>query len=110
AIFAARERREDLMGSFRSLIEGIKELKMNQSRREEFVTSKLEETAEELKRQNLIATKKYMFVEGWSQALFYIMLAGILLLFPRDLPNSTEILAGFAFAALYVMTPVWALI
>ena len=38
------------------------------------------------------------------------MLAGILLLFPRDRANASEILTGFAFAALYMMNPAWAMI
>ena len=37
AIASARERRDDLMGSFREVTEGIKELKLNRGRRDEFV-------------------------------------------------------------------------
>jgi putative ATP-binding cassette transporter len=110
AIARARERRDDLMGSFREVTEGIKELKLNRRRREEFVADRLEAVAGQLKDENLVATRKYLYLDSWSQGLFYLMLAGILLLFPRDRANASEILTGFAFAALYMMNPAWAMI
>jgi putative ATP-binding cassette transporter len=109
-LVGARQSREQLMKAFRQLTEGIKELKMNRGRRQDFLAGELETNAEQLKRHGLSAMRRYLYLDGWSQALFYLTLGGMLLFFPRDTPNATEVLTGFAFAALYVMTPVWGII
>jgi putative ATP-binding cassette transporter len=110
AIRRARRHRDDLMKSFRELTEGIKELKMNRARREDFLQQAVDVAAGDLKRENLLAMRKYLYLDAWSQALFYSMLAGVLFFFPRDGANAAEVLTGFAFAALYMMTPMWALL
>lgn len=110
AISRARQRRDELMKSYRELSEGIKELKMNSGRREEFMLARLDAVAQRLKGDTLAAMRKYIQLDAWSQALFYVMLAGVLFFFPRDRADASEILTGYAFAALYMMNPVWAII
>jgi putative ATP-binding cassette transporter len=110
AIAGARQSRDEIMKSYRELAEGIKELKIHRQRRHEFVTDRLVAVGARLKDRNLAAMRKYLYLDAWSQGLFYLMLAGVLFFFPRDLENSAEILTGFAFAALYMMNPVWAII
>ncbi len=110
AIQAARAGRDTLFRHFRSLTEGAKEVKMSVDRQDLLIQREIGGTASYLRRQNLTATFDYMMAEGWSNAMFCLLMG--LLLF--GLPTLREItlptLTGYAFVALYAMTPVWGLI
>lgn len=110
AIYASRERRDKLMGHFKDLIAGIKELQMHQGRSDEFLERHIRTTADEVKHHSVVAAKKYVVLDAWNQALFYLMVCGALFFFPRNNPASTEVLTGYIFAALFVMTPIWSII
>lgn len=110
AVFAQRIQRDRLVGHYRSLVDGIKELKMHRVRGEEFLQERVDSTVREVRRLNLIARLRFVILDAWNQILFYLMIAGILFLFPRDGSASIEVLSGYIFAALYVMTPIWAIV
>ncbi|HET8579553.1 MAG TPA: cyclic peptide export ABC transporter, partial [Nitrospiraceae bacterium] len=109
-IYAARESRTALFRHFRSLTEGIKELMMHRGRREAFLADDVVHTALALRHLNLIATKRYMIVDGWTQLLFYGLIGAVLLVFPQLLTFPAESVTGYVFAMLYMMNPMWAMI
>ena len=51
-----------------------------------------------------------MLADTWSQLLFYVLIGLLLFIAPAVAKLSTEALTGYVFAALYMMTPTWALI
>jgi putative ATP-binding cassette transporter len=110
AIEAAREGRDRLFSDFRTLIDGIKELKLHRARREEFVRTEVDVTTEFLRRQNFTASRQYLLADAWTQALFYSLVGMLLFAAPAFSSASNEALTGYVFAALYMMTPVWTLI
>lgn len=110
AVFAQRVERDRLVRHYRSLVDGIKELKMHRARSEEFLKRRVDTTVREVRRLNLVARLRFVILDAWNQILFYLMIAGILFLFPRDGSMSTEVLSGYIFAALYVMAPIWSII
>ncbi len=110
AVFAQREERDELVRHYRSLVDGIKELKMNNALAEAFLDQKVAKTVREVRRLNLVARLRFIVLDSWNQILFYLMIAGILFLFPRTGAESNEVLTGYIFAALYVMTPIWSII
>lgn len=110
AVFAQRGERDKLVLHYRSLVDGIKELKMHRRRGEELLAQRIDTTVKEVRRLNLIARTRFVILDAWNQILFYLMIAGILFLFPRDGSTSLEILTGYIFASLYVMTPIWSII
>ena len=107
---AVRESRAALFGHFRGLTEGIKELMLNRSRREEFLSSELERTAHRLRDHNFAATKQYLSAEAWTQGLFYGLIGVTLLVFPGLFTLSGESLRGYVFAMLYMVAPMWGVI
>lgn len=110
AIQAARDGRDRLFSDFRTLIEGIKELKLHRARRDDFVRNEIDETTELLRSQNVAAMRQYMIADVWSQLLFYALVAILLFVVPVMSSMSTDILTGYVFAALYMMNPVWSVI
>lgn len=110
ALFGAREERDHLMSALRSLTDGLKELQLNEARGKDFLDNEVKNTARNLRTLNLAAARKYMIMDAWSQGLFYLLIAGFLAFFPVIDAGSTEILTGYIFASLYVMTPIWSII
>jgi putative ATP-binding cassette transporter len=107
---AVRESRAALYGHFRGLTDGMKELMLHRSRRDEFVSVEIEGTARILRDHNFLATRHYLAAEAWTQTLFYGLIGIILLVFPEILTLSGESLRGYVFAMLYMVSPMWALI
>ena len=110
AIQAARDGRDRLFGTFRTLIEGIKELKLNRDRRDAFVRDEIDETTELLRHQNVAAMRQYLVADVWSQLLFFALIAMLIFGAPSLTAMSAATLTGYVFAALYMMAPIWSLV
>lgn len=109
ALQAARDGRDRLFGNFRTLIEGIKELKLHRARREDFVRHEIDETTALLRDRNMAAIRQYMLADVWNQMLFFGLLGMLLFGAPALAAMTTETLTGYVFAALYMMAPIWSL-
>jgi len=109
-IYSAREAREELFRSFRSLTEGLKELLMHRERRDAFVEQSIRRAAEEYRRTNLEATQRQALSESWTQLSFYLLIGLVVFLFPATMSLSPETVTGYVFAVLYMMGPVWGII
>jgi putative pyoverdin transport system ATP-binding/permease protein len=110
AFVGAREGRDRLFAAFKTLTEGLKELKLNRARSADFVRREIDETTAHLRKQNVEATTRLMIAETWSQLLFYMMIFLLLFLAPSIAKLSTEALTGYVFAALFMMSPTWAVL
>src|SRR6185436_16249469 len=110
SIQAARDGRDRLFADFRTLIEGIKELKLNRARREDFMTRGLAVTTTDLRKQNLAATTQYNFADAWSQCVFFGLIGILLFVAPAFSLLDADSGTGYVFAALYMMTPIWSII
>src|SRR5207245_5143854 len=78
----ARDTRDVLFRHFRTLTEGMKELKLHAARREAFLSERIEATTEDFRRRALAATQHYVVAETWTQILFYGLLGGLLFTAP----------------------------
>jgi putative ATP-binding cassette transporter len=107
AIRDARAGRDTLFQYFRSLTEGIKEIKMNTDRQTLLVEDEIKGTANYLKGLNLTATFSYLTADAWAKLMFYMVLGLLLFALPMLKDISLATLTGCAFVSLYAMTPVW---
>ncbi len=109
AFVRARHERDTLFSHYRGLTDGIKELQMNSGRRraiiDDIVASGLRSRA-----LNISARRIAMVGDGWAQFMFFSVIGIMLFLMPAIEEVSTESLTGYAVVALYVMSPLWALI
>jgi putative ATP-binding cassette transporter len=110
SIHAARDGRDRLFGDFRSLIEGIKELKLNRRRRHEFMTDEVATTTESLRALNVEAMRKLLTADTWNQLLFLGLVAMLLFVAPSFVQFTPQTLSGYVFALLYMMAPLWSLV
>ena len=109
-ITAARRERDVLFRHYRTITEGIKELKMNRARRDHLLASQVPAATERLKNLNLDAARHYLAADGWTQSMFFLIMGIMLFGLPAVFETSTRSLTGFAFVALYAMGPVWAML
>jgi putative pyoverdin transport system ATP-binding/permease protein len=70
----ARERQGELMKHFRALTDGMKEMKLNRTRKAAFV-SRLENTAHSLRHELVTGNTTFGLALSWAQFTFFILIA-----------------------------------
>lgn len=110
AIQAARTGRDVLIRHFRSMTEGIKEVKMSTARQTQVIEQDIGGAARYLRKVNLTATFEYMIADGWAQAMFCLILGMLIFALPALNKITLPTLTGYAFVTLYAMAPVWGII
>lgn len=105
----ARDQGDTLHGHFRGLTQGIKELKLNASRRQAFV-GKCEDTASRYRDYYFSGMKLIVLVTNWGSGLYYLVIGLVLFLLPIYWEVSVEIRRGFCLAILYMMGPLGSLL
>ena len=102
---AARTDGDHLFHHFQSLTGGIKELKLNRSRREAFTAEVLEPAAASFKKHNLQGQAIYTVAASWGQLLSFIVIGLLIFVLPVFLNISEQVLTGYALALLFMTTP-----
>jgi putative ATP-binding cassette transporter len=110
ALAAARVLNDRLHRHFRSLTDGIKELKLNTPRRQSFFASLLEPTAREYQKEYELGTSFVILAGHWGSALFYLTIGLVLFVFPLGHDGNTEAVAGYVLVVLYMSGPISALL
>jgi putative ATP-binding cassette transporter len=109
-IHRAREQRATLFDHYRDLVQGLKELMQHRARRECFLADGVHGAADAYRRSNLQATTRYAMAEAWVQLLYHVLIGAVLFAAPLALRPTPEVLTGYVFAMLYLMTPLWGII
>jgi putative ATP-binding cassette transporter len=102
---AAREGQDRLFHHFRSLTEGIKELKLHRARREAYLKDDVARAAAVCQRHNVAAEWRFIVAQNWNQLLFLGLIGLILFLLPRMESVSPQAMTGYIIATLYLMGP-----
>ncbi len=102
---AAREEQDGLFRHFRSLTEGIKELKLHRERRGVFFNQNIQSSTAAYQRLNIAAEMRFILAHNWSHLLFFTLIGLILFLLPRMENLSPQALTGYIVATLYLMGP-----
>lgn len=110
AVQRARDGRDTLFRHFRTLVEGIKELKLHSERRNAFFQEDVDMAADYLRKEYITAMNRYAVADGWSQSMFYTLLGVVVFAFPALQHVSTKMVTAYVFIALYIMGPVWNII
>lgn len=107
----ARDEYGKMVGHFRSLILGGKELRLHGPRRRAFFASVFEPTAVSLKRLSLLGDGIYVLLNSWSNTLYFVIIGLILFGLPGILGDvSLRVLTAYALTVLYISGPIQALV
>jgi putative ATP-binding cassette transporter len=102
---AAREGQDRLFQHFRTLTEGIKELKLHRERRDSYLKDDVERAAKVCQRHNVAAELRFIVAQNWNQLLFLGLIGLILFFLPRMENVSPQAMTGYIVATLYLMGP-----
>ncbi|MCH9056109.1 cyclic peptide export ABC transporter [Synechococcus sp. PCC 6716] len=101
----ARSEQDRLFQHFRSLTEGIKELKLNRRRRLAFLHQELEPTAQQTRQQNQLGYMVFAIAASWGQLLLFVTIGFFLFTLPHLLGATPTVLSGYVLTIIYLMLP-----
>ncbi|HWA25813.1 MAG TPA: cyclic peptide export ABC transporter [Lacunisphaera sp.] len=101
----AREAEDRLYGNFRTLTDGIKELKLHRERRSAFLNEGVRSSTTDFQRHTVAAETRFMLAHNWSHFLFYVLVGLILFLLPARGETDLKTLSGYVLTVLYLMGP-----
>lgn len=104
-LFFAREEQDNLFKHFRSITEGIKELKLNTFRRQAFFEQELLLSAAASRKYNIAAHNTFAISTSWGNLLFFTIIGLLLFGLPRMVPTSSSILSAYVLTITYLTTP-----
>jgi putative pyoverdin transport system ATP-binding/permease protein len=109
ALLRARLERDTLFRHFRELTDGIKELQMSRTRRGHAIGDIVASSARS-RELNLAARRLQLVGDGWAQLMFFALIGLMIFVMPGLEKVSAESITAYAVVALYIMSPLWALI
>ena len=104
-LVVARENENILFEHIRAMTDGLKELKLNAARQEEFFRDHLQGSAEAFRFQNVQALWMFALAEGWGEMLFFLPV-GLVLFLPSQLGGfAQEVLWGYIIVVIFLIGP-----
>ena len=107
---AAREGQDRLFKHFRSLTEGIKELKLHRERREAYLKEDVAQAAAVCQRHNVAAELRFIIAQNWNQLLFLVLIGLIIFVLPRMANISQQAMTGYIIMTVFLMGPLQGLL
>ena len=101
----ARDDEDHLFTHFRTITEGVKELKLNYRRRQDFLQEKLQSTANEFLNHNVSGLTLFAISSSWGQLVFFFALGFVLFVLPNLLTINPETLSGYILTFTYLVLP-----
>lgn len=102
---AARERQDRLFQHFRSLIDGIKELKLHAVGRQDFLQQDLEQTALQVKRLNKQGLSLFAILDSWGKFIYFFAVGLVLFALPRWIGISPITRFAYILTFTYLLGP-----
>lgn len=100
-----REHTDALLGHFRALTEGTKELKLHRRRREVFAEEVLQSAAVGFRHSSVKGMTVYTAAASWGQALGFVVVGLLVFAVPAWYAVSIQVMTGYVLVLLFVMTP-----
>lgn len=101
----ARNEEDRLFKHFRTITDGIKELKLHSQRRQQFLSEELQVSAAVSRQHNITALRTFAIGDGWGQMLFFTIVCFLLLGLPRLVPVTPAVLSAYILTIAYLLTP-----
>jgi putative pyoverdin transport system ATP-binding/permease protein len=101
----AREDQDVLFKNFRTITEGVKELKLHYQRRQIFVSKELKSTAASLRRHNIRGLTFFATTTSWGKLVFFFAIGFVVFVLPYLITINPQILSGEILTFTYLMLP-----
>lgn len=104
-ISKAREAQESLLKYMRDLTDGVKELKLNKRRSDQFLSEHLHKTVETIREHKVKGRFYHVFAQSWGQVLIFIAIGALVFVWPIFQPDSIKTVGAYILIMLYAMGP-----
>jgi putative ATP-binding cassette transporter len=101
----AREGQDALVGHFRDLIAGVRELKLHRPRHDAFLDDRLQSAAVTVRDHNTAGMTLFSLAASWSQLAFFGFIGFVLFVLPEVGGVSRAAVSGAVLVTLYLMSP-----
>ena len=101
----AREDQDLLFKHFRTITEGIKELKLHYQRRQAFLIEDLQGTASQFRDHNTKGLTYFSMTNTWGRLLFFFAIGFVIFALPKLMSLNIQTLSGYILTFTYLMLP-----
>ncbi len=101
-----REKWDELIGIYNTLIYGNKELKLHRRRRRAFISEELRPTAKTMEKLAFSWHKIFAIAAGYGQIFYFVLIGAIIFAAPRLGSFEQEVLVGFTLLTIYLSGPI----
>ena len=109
-LHTAREKEDVLFAHFQTIVDGVRELKLNKLRRDNFFKKDLEVTAMFNKNFNIKGMSLFSGAVALGQLLFFLMLGILLFIIPKLFRMDHEAFSGVIIGVIYMILPLTSII
>ena len=102
ALKVVRQGEDMLFGYYKTLTEGIKELKLNSDRQQAFLNEDLNLTTVSLRDKQIAAEKFYAVTASWGTLTIFIVVGGFLFILPNVQNVSIAVLSSYVLTFIYI--------
>jgi putative ATP-binding cassette transporter len=102
---AARKEEDKLFKHMRALLDGAKELKLHQERRNAFLGESLESTAARYQRLSVTGNSVLAGAISWAHVMFFVLMGLLLFVSPGLMNVNAVTLNGYVITMLYLLVP-----
>ncbi|MEL6161701.1 MAG: cyclic peptide export ABC transporter [Cyanobacteria bacterium J06554_11] len=106
----ARDRQDRLFQHFRTLIEGVKELKLHFWGQRDFLQADLEQSALQLRRANQRGMSLFAVLDSWGKFIYFFAMGLVLFALPRWMSIDPETRIGYVLTFTYLLGPMESLV
>ena len=110
SLSTARKQQDRLFQHFRSLVEGVKELKLKYYGQQDFLTNDLEQSALAVKRSNTTGLSLFAILDSWGKFIYFFAMGLILFLLPYWLPIPMATRFAYVLTFTYLLGPMESLV
>ncbi|MCY7274643.1 MAG: cyclic peptide export ABC transporter [Phormidesmis sp. CAN_BIN44] len=101
----ARDDQDQLFKHFRTITDGIKELKLHYDRRQAFLSDDLEVASARYRRHNVNALILFSMASSWGRLIFFFAIGFVLFALPQVLSVPLQTLSGYVLIFTYATLP-----
>jgi putative ATP-binding cassette transporter len=101
----AREEQDLLFNHFRTISEGVKELKLNYQRRQDFLGKNLAVTAANFRWHNFRGLSLFAVHTNWGKLIFFFAIGAVLFLLPNVMTINSQTITAYVLTFTYLISP-----
>ncbi|MEM6452014.1 MAG: cyclic peptide export ABC transporter [Cyanobacteria bacterium P01_D01_bin.105] len=110
SLSVARKQQDRLFQHFRSLVDGVKELKLKYYGQQDFLNNDLEQSALAVKHSNTTGLSLFAILDSWGKFIYFFAMGLILFLLPYWLPIPVETRFAYVLTFTYLLGPMESLV